>query len=37
MTGAPFAFVDRLEQAATYQRLAVCGIHGHSDRTEEAS
>jgi hypothetical protein len=33
----PAEVYARLEQAATYQALAVCGIHGHSDRTEEAS
>jgi hypothetical protein len=27
----------RLERAATYQALAVCGIHGHSDRSEESA
>ncbi len=31
----PSEIFDRLEHAAAYQALAVCGIHGHSDRTEE--
>lgn len=31
----PSEIFTRLEHAAAYQRLAVCGIHGHSDRSEE--
>lgn len=27
----------RLERAAACQALAACGVHGHSDRTEEAA
>lgn len=33
----PHEIHQRLEQAATYQALAACGVHGHSDRTEEAA
>ncbi len=33
----PAEVYDREQQAEEYQDLAVCGIHGRGDRTEEAS